>query len=101
MCYLQKLLIRSGEFVRGLPVTSDILEQICYRVANALLPTVNNLREGCQQLMAYLKEGCSSYVQRGCLCEMPLKKVKFKVKKQQQKQEAIDTLKNYQRFISK
>jgi hypothetical protein len=33
MCYLQNLSIPSVEFVRGLPITSDTLLQICQRVA--------------------------------------------------------------------
>jgi hypothetical protein len=33
--------------------------------------------------MAHLQEGCPSYTQRGNLCAIPLKKVKFKVKKQE------------------
>jgi hypothetical protein len=47
MCYLQNLSIPSGEFVRGLPITSDTLHKICKRVANTLLPLVKNLPEGC------------------------------------------------------
>jgi hypothetical protein len=44
-----------------------------------------------------LQKGCPNYTQRGNLCAIPLKKVKFKVKNQ----EAINRYKNYQRFIFK
>jgi hypothetical protein len=47
MCYLQKLPIPSGKFVRGLPITSETLLQTCQRVANTLLPAVKYLPEGC------------------------------------------------------
>jgi hypothetical protein len=47
MCYLQNLSLPFGEFVRGLPITSDTLLQICQRVANTLLPPLKNLPEGC------------------------------------------------------
>jgi hypothetical protein len=47
--------------------------------------------------MAYLKEGCPNYTQRGNLCAIPLKKVKYKVKNQ----EATNNYKTCQRFISK
>jgi hypothetical protein len=30
--------------------------------------------------MAHLQEGCPNYIQKGNLCAIPLKKVKFKVK---------------------
>jgi hypothetical protein len=33
--------------------------------------------------MAYLQEGCPNYTQRGNLCAIPLKKVKYKVKNQE------------------
>jgi hypothetical protein len=52
---LQKLPIPFGEFVRGLPITSDALLQICQRVANTLLLPVTNLPEGCQQPLAHCK----------------------------------------------
>ncbi len=55
MYYLQKLPIPFGELVRGLPVTSDALLQICQRVANTLLLPVKNLPEGCQQPMAHCR----------------------------------------------
>jgi hypothetical protein len=80
MCYLQKLPIPSGEFVRGLPITSDTLLQICQRIANTLFPSVTNLPEGCQQPMAHLQECCPNCTPRGNLCAIPLKKVKFTVK---------------------
>ncbi len=44
-----------------------------------------------------LQEGCPNYTQRGNLCAIYLKTVKFKVKNQ----EEINSYKNYQRFISK
>jgi hypothetical protein len=33
--------------------------------------------------MAYLQEGCPNYTQRGNLCAIPPKKVKYKVKNQE------------------
>jgi hypothetical protein len=33
--------------------------------------------------MAHLQEGCPNNTQRGSLCAIPLKKVKYKVKKQE------------------
>jgi hypothetical protein len=33
--------------------------------------------------MAYLQEGCPNYTQRGNLCAIPVKKVKYKVKNQE------------------
>ncbi len=89
MCYMQKLPMSSGEFVRGLPITSDTLLQICQRVVNKLLAPVTNLPKGCQQPMAHLQEGCPNCTQRGNLCAIPLKKVKFKVIKK----EATDSYK--------
>jgi hypothetical protein len=47
--------------------------------------------------MAYLKEGCPNYIERGNLCAIPLKEVKLKFKNQ----EAINSYKTYQRFFSK
>jgi hypothetical protein len=45
----------------------------------------------------FSKEGCPNYTQRGNLCAIPLKKVKYKVKNQ----EATSSYKTCQRFISK
>jgi hypothetical protein len=47
--------------------------------------------------MAYLQEACPNYTQRGNLCAIPLKNVKYKVKNQ----EAKNSYKTYQRFIAK
>ncbi len=47
--------------------------------------------------MEYLQEGCPNYTQRGNLCAIPLKKVKYKVKNQ----ETTNSYKTCQRFISK
>jgi hypothetical protein len=47
--------------------------------------------------MAFMQEGCPNYTQRGNLCAIPLKKLKFEVKNK----ETINSYKNYQRFISK
>jgi hypothetical protein len=47
--------------------------------------------------MAQLQEGCPNCTQNGNLSAIPLKKVKFKNKNQK----AINSYKNFQRFISK
>ncbi len=72
--------------------------EICQRVANNLWQPITNLPEGCQypltpwkkfarglptKHMAHLQEGCPNCTQRGNLCAIPLKKVKFKVKNQE------------------
>jgi predicted amidophosphoribosyltransferase len=71
------------ENFRGLPIISDTLLQICQRVANTLSRPVKNLPKGCQQPLEHLQEGCANCTERGNLCAIPLKKVKFKVKNQE------------------
>ncbi len=89
MCYLQKV--------------ANTLWRICQRVANNLWHPVTNLPEGCQYPLipctkfargllttfGTLRKGCPNCKQRGNLCAIPLKKVKFKVKNQ----EAINSYK--------
>jgi hypothetical protein len=75
---------------------ANILWGICQRVVNNLWHPFTNLPEGCQypitpckkfsscqQPMAHLQEGCPNCTQKGNLCAIPLKKVKFKVKNQE------------------
>ncbi len=42
-----------------------------------------NLTEGCQQPQTHLQEGCPSYIHRGNLCAISLRKVKIKAKNQE------------------
>jgi hypothetical protein len=66
-------------------------------VANTLLLPVTNLPEGYQQPMAHCNRVAPIAHKKGNLCTIPLKKVTFKVKNQ----EEINSYKNYQRFIFK